>query len=151
MGNYDDILHAQRPEPLHPRQTVDNRAKQFMPFDALRGFSLAVLTKETERQFLPKTELSTDAQEVLDRKLRRLSPGDEVTVTWFEPQQFIGGLELGVYRTERLEYLTVDEAGRELGTTQRDILLENLLDIAEEGDEDAVEREETDGAGDRLP
>lgn len=48
MRDYSDILDRERPQPIRPRQSVENRAKLFMPFDALRGFSLALLTKEKE-------------------------------------------------------------------------------------------------------
>ena len=39
-AKYADILHLARPKPshLHPRMQVENRAKIFSPFAALRGY-----------------------------------------------------------------------------------------------------------------
>ena len=41
---------------VHPRMERSNRAKQFMPFDALKGFREAL--EEKERILVPKRELS---------------------------------------------------------------------------------------------
>ena len=39
MGRYDDIIGLERPVSLkHPPMPRPDRAKQFMPFAALRGF-----------------------------------------------------------------------------------------------------------------
>ena len=128
-GEYDDILHAHRPEPLHARQTVDNRAKQFMPFDALRGFSLAILTQEARRELLPRVELTADAQERLERKLALLQPGDRVTARFFRPEGVIGGAELGNYLTETATVLAVDGETRTLELTAGVVPLGDLLDL----------------------
>ena len=42
---YEDILYINRPPLKHPKMPVENQAKAYAPFDALRGFSLAILTK----------------------------------------------------------------------------------------------------------
>jgi len=41
-----------------------NRAKQFLPFDALKGFQEAL--REKEREFEEKRELSEESLKVLD-------------------------------------------------------------------------------------
>ena len=46
----------------------EERAKQFMPFAALRGYEIAL--KEREKIVVPKMELSEDMREELDRKFR---------------------------------------------------------------------------------
>ena len=129
MGDYDDILHARRPDPIRPRQTLDNRAKLFQPFDALRGFSLAVLTKQQEQQLVPRLELSDDAQEELQRKLALVRPGDRVLVTCFRPERTIGDLELGAYTTEPGTVVTVDEYSRCLVLAEGLVPLADLLDL----------------------
>lgn len=58
-----------------------DRAKQFMPFDALKGFREAL--KEREKVFVPKRVLSEEQLEELDRKLSMVKKGDVVTVEYF--------------------------------------------------------------------
>lgn len=48
--SYLDILTASRPTSRRPRMSMENRAKIFAPFDALRGFDLALMAKEQEWQ-----------------------------------------------------------------------------------------------------
>lgn len=78
---------------------MDNRAKCYAPFDALRGFSLAILTKQVEQQLVDRITLSEDAQAQLDQKLRLAQAGDTVTVVYFQMQKIIGGTEFGTYIT----------------------------------------------------
>ena len=48
LSAYQDILHRQRPLSRHPKMSVENRAKLFTPFSALRGFDIEILTTERE-------------------------------------------------------------------------------------------------------
>ena len=73
MGKYDDILHMERPASKHPKMDLTNRAKLFSPFSALRGFDIAVLTKQKENALVERAWLSEDMREVLERKLRQIS------------------------------------------------------------------------------
>ncbi len=100
MKDYSDIINVPRPVSAHPKMDVGNRAKQFMPMDALRGFSLAILTKQVERELVTRITLSDDAQEQLDRKLHMIRPGDAVTVTFFRLEKVIGDLKVGAYVKE---------------------------------------------------
>ncbi len=101
MGRYDDILHLGRPVSNRPKMDLGNRAKLFSPFAALRGFDIAVLTKEKEKALMTRAELLDDRKEVLERKLNQLSVGDSVTVTYFRLQRKIGDWEVGCTVTER--------------------------------------------------
>lgn len=58
-----------------------DRAKQFMPFDALKGFREALA--EQERVVVPQMELTEDRLEELDRKLRCVQQNDVITVVYF--------------------------------------------------------------------
>lgn len=62
-------------------QQKADRAKLFLPFDALKGFREALAEKE--RIVVPKTELSEDRKEELDRLLHQIKPGDIITVVYF--------------------------------------------------------------------
>lgn len=59
----------------------EERAKQFMPFAALKGYPEALRKKE--KVTVPKMELSEDAAQVLDRKLRQVKKNDIITVVYF--------------------------------------------------------------------
>ncbi len=65
----------------------NNRAKIFMPFDALPGFREALA--ERERIAVPRSELSVDAQEELDRKIKETRPGDLVTVIYYSRDEYV--------------------------------------------------------------
>lgn len=67
-----------------------DRAKQFMPFAALSGYTEALRQKEFRPQ--PRKELGEDQIEELNRVLFRLSPGDRVSLTYYHG---------GAYRTRR--------------------------------------------------
>jgi sRNA-binding regulator protein Hfq len=59
----------------------EERAKQFMPFAALKGYPEALRRKE--KIVVPKAEVSDEYAEVLDRKLRQVKKNDIVTVVYF--------------------------------------------------------------------
>ena len=63
-----------------------DRAKQFLPFDALNGFMSAL--KEKEKNVVDKKDLSEDAQEELSRKLNSLEIGDKVKIVHYKNKQY---------------------------------------------------------------
>ncbi len=90
MGPYDDILGLERPvSGKHPPMPRPDRAKQFMPFAALRGFDDEIDDRGTLRT--RRKVLSEDEREALDgtvRKLTRLLDAGErpeVALTVFTP------------------------------------------------------------------
>lgn len=64
-----------------------DRAKQFMPFDALRGLKEAL--REKEKMIVSKIELSDDRKEILDYKLHQVKKLDMLTVVYFDDQQYL--------------------------------------------------------------
>ncbi len=64
-----------------------NRAKQFMPFDALKGFREAVAEKE--RILVPTRDLSEEQKEELDWKLRQIQKEDVITVEYFHNREYV--------------------------------------------------------------
>ena len=82
MSNYEDIIHL--PYPRKPQRMSNyDRAAQFSPFAALTGHEEAVA--ETARLTETAIELGEDGAAMLDEKLRRLEPGQEITVVYFRP------------------------------------------------------------------
>lgn len=77
----------------------DFRAKQFMPFDALKGFYELI---DIEKIIInEKKELSDDMQLVLNNKLKSLSKGDKVIVKYYYNVDYIE--TLGVVK--RIDYI----------------------------------------------
>lgn len=63
------------------RMSRQERAKQFMPFAALKGYETALRKKE--KIVVPKIELCEDYEEQLDYKLRQVRKGDIISVVYF--------------------------------------------------------------------
>ena len=105
---YRRILHQARPVSAHPRMELENRAKLFMPFAALRGFDIEILTRERDRLLCPRVQLCQDQKDRFSRMLLCLVPGETVTVTRFFPVKRLGGQELGEYVTERASFLRLE-------------------------------------------
>ena len=62
IAAYQDILHRQRPFSKRPKMSVENRAKLFTPFSALRGFDIEILTQEQDRLLVPQVTLASDQE-----------------------------------------------------------------------------------------
>lgn len=83
------------------KMPIDERAKQFMPFAALRGLPDALATKE--KILVPKVELSPEMEEELDRQMHLLKKGQMATVVYFEKGEYlkITGLVARIDETSR--------------------------------------------------
>lgn len=75
---------AKRPKNKMP---VSDRAKQFMPFAALKGLPEALSKKE--KIVVSKIELSPEMAEELNFKMHRLERGKIATVVYFRKEEYI--------------------------------------------------------------
>lgn len=97
------------------------RAKQFMPFAALKGFE-AVLA-EKEKIVVPRIILSEESKAELDMKMREIKKMDMVTVTYYEGQEYLkitGIVSL------------IDETARVIKIVNKKIALDDIYDIYKE-------------------
>ncbi len=87
---------------IRPKMPVSERAKQFMPFAALKGLPEALA--EREKTVVPQKELSEDQAEERNRALKKLSPGKRITVTYDREDKTIkkDGLIARIDYTERI-------------------------------------------------
>lgn len=87
---------------IHPKMDRENRAKQFMPFDALKGFREAL--EEREKVVVAKRELSEEQKEELDFKLRQIHKMDMITVEYFHEGEYVQvtGVVTRIDETSRL-------------------------------------------------
>lgn len=64
----------------------NDRAKQFLPFDALKGFKEALREKEIE--YVEKRELSEELLEELSKKIREIEKSDNVRIIYYINKQY---------------------------------------------------------------
>lgn len=129
MKDYSDIINIKRPPLKHPRMSLENRAKIYAPFDALRGFSLAILTKQVEQELVERIILAFDAQEQLERKLSLLETDTQVTVKYFCLKKRVGDLEFGTYEQETGPVELLDTENRALILPQCYISFGDILEL----------------------
>ena len=66
---------------------MENRAKQFVPFAALKGYEEALRAKE--KIVVEKIELSEEKKEELDYKLHQIHKNDIIMVVYFCKDEYI--------------------------------------------------------------
>lgn len=71
---------ASRPREKMSRQ---DRAKQFAPFDALKGLREALYLKEYERNKIAKGEVQPETAEKISKILFNMEKGDTLSVTYY--------------------------------------------------------------------
>ena len=64
-----------------PKMNREDRAKQFMPFAALKGYEEAIRARQ--HVVVPKTDLSEERLNELDEIFKDLLKGDMVTVVYY--------------------------------------------------------------------
>ena len=69
------------------KMSREDRAKQFMPFAALKGYEEAL--REKEKIVVEKIELSEERKAELDLKLRQVRRNDMVTVVYFHQDEYL--------------------------------------------------------------
>lgn len=73
-------------KPKH-KMSIEERAKQFMPFSALKGLNEALAEKE--KIVVPKIELSEDGAIELDRKMHTLERGKIATIIYYDKEEYL--------------------------------------------------------------
>ena len=87
-----------------PKMSREERAKQFMPFAALKGYPEAL--RQKERIVVSKAEVSEEYAEVLNRKLQQVRKNDIVTVIYFSNGEYLQktGMVSRIDETARVLY-----------------------------------------------
>lgn len=101
-----------------PKMSREDRAKQFMPFAALKGYPEALRKKE--KIVVPRAEVSEEYAEVLDRKLRKVKKKDIITVIYFYN---------GEYLKKTGMVSRIDETARVLKIVNTKIGFDDIYDI----------------------
>lgn len=101
-----------------PKMSREDRAKQFMPFAALKGYPEALEKKE--KIVVPKAEISEEYAQILDQKLRRVKKNDIISVIYFCN---------GEYLKKTGMVSRIDETARVLKIVNTKILFDDIYDI----------------------
>lgn len=102
------------------RMSVEQRAKQFMPFAALRGLPEALAAKE--KVIVPRVELSEEMAAELDRKMHMLKKGKIATVVYFSKDEYLKMTGM---------VARIDETARVLQIVNTVISFDDILDVEE--------------------
>lgn len=137
LAAYQDILYCSRPVSRHPKMSIENRAKLFTPFSALRGFDIEILTQEQDRLLVPQISLASDREEEIYRVLNGLHQGDWATVSYFIPVKTIGNQTLGEYTMVSGEVKRVDDVEQLLVLEGASIPFGNIHSLVVQGLEGA--------------
>lgn len=103
------------------KMPIPDRAKQFMPFAALKGLPDALAARE--KIAVEKIELSPEMYEELDRKMHMIKRGKIATVVYFKGDEYLK-LTGMVAR--------IDSSSRILQIVNTKIDFEDILDISME-------------------
>ena len=101
-----------------PKMSREDRAKQFMPFAALKGYPEAL--RQKEKIVVPRAEISEEYAETLDRQLRQIPKNDIVTVIYFCKNEYLK--KTGMVSR-------IDETARVLKIVNTRILFDDIYDI----------------------
>ena len=86
---YGDIIEMERPQTeeslrKHPRMTLQNRAKIFSPFAALRGYDEQLAAEKQRTERVPKRILTEEEMSALSDRLMQVTKGMTITVRYFK-------------------------------------------------------------------
>lgn len=65
------------------------RAKQFLPFDALTGLQEALRQIEKEMEYDEKIELSEESLEELQDKFNRIKQGNNIWIKYYKNKKYV--------------------------------------------------------------
>lgn len=106
---------ANKPKTKMP---IADRAKQFMPFAALKGLPDALALKE--KITVDKIELSEEMAEALDQEMHKLAKGKIATVVYFHKGEYL--------KTTGM-VARIDETSRVLQIVNTKIPFDDILEI----------------------
>ncbi len=137
---YEDLLHMEYPpkssdKVKHPRMRIEDRAKIFIPFAALKGYEEAIAAKE--KIVVARMELSEEAKEHLDIQLGRIEQklmhGEHpvITLVYFQKDK-ASHMEGGEYIRFTGMVAKFDRTARILQIVDRRLRLEDIYHIEDE-------------------
>jgi len=71
------------------KMPLSQRAKQFAPFDALKGFKEAIQDVNYQTELVDRIILSEDQLDQLDGVARSLNKGERITITYYHKGRYL--------------------------------------------------------------
>lgn len=121
-----DIGKRVRQDGAHVAQSHDDRARQFMPFAALKGYH--DLVRERERIRVTQRDLTDEQAQALSNALSRISKGDISNITHYEN---------GEYLTTCGTVSEVSETLRTMSIGGRNISFDDIVAISQREEDEA--------------
>ena len=103
---------------MRQKMSMDKRAAQFLPFQAVKGLDEALLAKEKIK--VPKIELSDEMYEELDKKMHNIKKGLILTCVYFNKGEYLQVTGM---------VARFDEVARILQIVNTKIKFDDILDI----------------------
>ena len=133
---YGDIIEMERPQTeeslrKHPRMTLQNRAKIFSPFAALRGYDEQLAAEKQRTERVTKRILTEEEMSTLSDRLMRVTKGMTITVCYFAEDVAHPEIPpMGNYITLTGKAENIDTVFHILQINKTVIPFENLLEIS---------------------
>ena len=122
MVTVADGRRAQSRKANTQRHQVANRAKQFMPFAALKGYY--DLIQARQRIVQPRHELTDEERLRVSEKLAQVKRRTMIKVTHYDTDAYV---------TTTGMVADIDFAGRTIAIVKRHIAFDDILDVEGEG------------------
>lgn len=132
---YADILHMERPQSevslrKHPRMTLQNRAKIFSPFAALRGYDEQLAEEKQRTERVRKRILTEEETADLSDRLMQVTKGMTITVRYFaEDTTHPENPPVGNYVTLTGKVESIDPVFRTLQIAKVVVPFEDLVEV----------------------
>ena len=132
---YADILHMERPQTSeslrkHPRMTLQNRAKIFSPFAALRGYDEQLAEEKQRTERVHKRILTEEEMSNLSDRLMQVTKGMTITVRYFVEDTAHPEIPpVGNYVTLTGKVESIDPVFRTLQIEKAVVSFENLVEV----------------------
>lgn len=133
---YGDIIEMERPQTeeslrKHPRMTLQNRAKIFSPFAALRGYDEQLAAEKQRTERVTKRILTEEEMSTLSDRLMQVTKGMTITVCYFAEDVAHPEIPpMGNYITLTGKAENIDTVFHILQINKTVIPFENLLEIS---------------------
>ena len=136
---YGDIIEMERPQTeeslrKHPRMTLQNRAKIFSPFAALRGYDEQLAAEKQRTERVPKRILTEEEMSALSDRLMQVTKGMTITVQYFKEDTAHPEVPaVGNYITLTGKADRIDPVFRTLQVGDTVVPFEDLVEVSGEG------------------
>ena len=136
---YGDIIEMERPQTeeslhKHPRMTLQNRAKIFSPFAALRGYDEQLAAEKQRTERVTKRILTEEEMSALSDRLMQVTKGMTITVRYFKEDTAHPEIPaVGNYVTLTGKADRIDPVFRTLQVGDTVVPFEDLVEVSGEG------------------